>query len=87
MVCYYSGDGYVFPLKNKSAAVPTFKALIQWIEIAESALSAVEGYVSDYGGETIMSKNFQDFPGPKGIFWKTAPRATPNYNGLVERSI
>ena len=57
------------------------------MENAESAPSAVEVYVSDHGGETIISADFQDFLGAKGIFWQTAPRATPNYNGLVERSI
>jgi transposase InsO family protein len=72
---------------NKSEAVNTLKALIQRMENAESAPGAVEVYVSDHGGETIMSNDFQEFLGAKGIFWQTAPRATPNYNGLVERSI
>ena len=50
VVCYYSGYGYVFPLRNKSEAVQTLKALIQRMENAESAPSAVEVYVSDHGG-------------------------------------
>ena len=57
------------------------------MEDAESALTAVEVYVSDHGGEIIMSTDFQSFLGEKVIFWQTAPHATPNYNGLVERSI
>ena len=46
-----------------------------------------ETYVSDHGGETIMSLEFQKFLSDKGIFWQTAPRHTPNFNGLVERNI
>ena len=34
-----------------------------------------------------MSLDFQQFLLSKGIFWQSAPRNTPNYNGLVERNI
>ena len=46
-----------------------------------------EVYVSDHGGDTIMSNYFQRFLEEKGIYWQTAPRNTPNDNGLVERNI
>ena len=63
------------------------QALINRLENAECHPDAIEVYVSDHGGETIMSTDFQQFLLSKGIFWQTAPRATPNYNSIVERSI
>ena len=73
--------------KAKSDAVLEMMALINRLENAECHPDAIEVYVSDHGGETIMSTDFQQFLLSKGIFWQTAPRATPDYNAVVERSI
>ena len=84
---FFSGYGYSFPLKKKSEAWHHFRDLIMRLENTDEVPERTETYVSDHGGETIMSLEFQRFLSDKGIFWQTAPRHTPNFNGLVERNI
>ena len=83
----FSGYGYSFPIRAKTAAAEQFQALIERLENTDEVPERTEVYVSDHGGDTIMSLSFQQFLERKGIFWQTAPRRTPNYNGLVERNI
>ena len=81
------GYRYSFLLKRNSEAAEQFQALIQRLENTDEVPERTEVYVSDHGGDTIMSLTFQKFLEAHGIFWQTAPRHTPNYNGLVERNI
>ena len=87
VICFYSGYGYSFPLKAKAEAAGEFQSLILRLENTDEVPERTEVYVSDHGGDTIMSLDFQQFLSSKGIFWQSAPRNTPNYNGLVERNI
>ena len=57
------------------------------MENADCPPEGVEIHNSDHGGEVIASKDFQQWLGQRGIFWRSAPRITPNYNGVVERNI
>ena len=61
VICFYSGYGYSFPLKTKAETARTFMNLILRLENAESPPDRVQVYVSDHGGETIMSIQFQEF--------------------------
>ena len=87
VVDYYSGYGYSFLMKSKSEGYRHFMALILRLENAEIYPRRIYGYVSDHGGDTIMSTSFQEFLRDRGSYWQTAPRETPNYNALVERNI
>ena len=49
------------PLKKKSESAGEFKALKQRLENTEEFPLQVETHVSDHGGETIMSLDFQQF--------------------------
>ena len=70
-------------LENSSS----FNSIDLWLENTDKVPEHTEVYVLDHGGDTIMSLLFQQFVVRKGIFWQTAPRRTPNYNGLVEQNI
>ena len=72
-VCFYSGYGYSFPLRKKSDAIQRLKDLIQRLHNAECYPSRIQVYVSDHGGETIMSTDFQNFLQDHGIFWQSGP--------------
>ena len=75
------------PNEHKSEAPRHLVALILRLENSEYHVKCIQGYVTDHGGDTIMSHNLQDFLRDKGIYWQTAPRETPNYNAMVERNI
>ena len=81
VICFLGGYGYSFPIRAKAAAAEQFQALIMRLENTDKVPECTEVYVSDHGGDTIMSLSFQQFLESKGIFWQT------NYNGLVERNI
>ena len=75
-------------MKKKSEAQQHFRDLIAGLENTDDVPEHTETYVSDHGGDTIMYSDFQRFLSEKDIFGRqTAPRHTPNYNGLVERNI
>ena len=67
MVCFYSEYGDSFPLQKKSDAVHKLKDLIQRLHNAECYPSRIPVYVSDHGGETMMSTEFQNFLQDHGI--------------------
>ena len=87
VVDFFSGYGYSFLMKHKSETPRHLMALILRLENSEYHVKCIQGYVTDDGGDTIMSHNLQDFLRDRGIYWQTAPRETPNYNAMVKRNI
>ena len=87
VIDYFTGKSWSFPLRTKAEAYGAAKALILKMENADRPPEGIEIYQSDHGGEMIMSTELRAFLDERGIFWRTAPRRTPNYNGVVERHI
>ena len=85
VIDYFTGKSWSFPLRTKAEAYGAAKALILKMENADRPPEGIEIYQSDHGGEVIMSTEFRAFLDERGIFWRTAPRRTPNYHGIVER--
>ena len=66
-------------LRKKSEAWHHFKDLITRLENTDEVPERTETYVSDHGGETIMSLEFQKFLLDKGIFLADCAETRPKF--------
>ena len=87
VIDYFTGKSWSFPLWTKAEAYGAVKALILKMENADRPPEGIEIYQSDHGVKVIMSTEFRAFLDERGIFWRTAPRRNPSYNGVVKRHI
>jgi hypothetical protein len=71
--------GWTFKAKHKSDAPTILKNFVESSDRSIHSLKAIRFLTSDHGGE-FVSKDFSAFLRMKGIFQKTGPPRTPNYN-------
>jgi hypothetical protein len=79
MTCVGSTFGWTFKMKKKSEAPIVLRNFVESADRSIHSLGSIRFLTSDHGGE-FLSSEFSNYLKSKGIFHKTGPARTPNYN-------
>ena len=84
-ICKNTGKRWRGSGRLKSEAEEFLMKLIVRLDNTAIPNGWVETLTSDHGGD-VLSKQFQNWLGFRGIFHLTAPGREPNYNAVIERA-
>ena len=79
LTCVATTYGWTYKMKKKSEAETILMSFIESADRSINPLKIIRFLTSDHGGE-FTSNRFRGFLSAKGIYQRTAPARTPNYN-------